>query len=131
MRHRQHIHRSRQFGGRSCRLGPQIGLPWVAMPEVYGRESRRWIPAHEGVEYTDLHRHEPGGGAALFRLQPGARIPMHDHPRGEHTYVIEGTLEFGDVRVSAGDALWTEPGESHEVRAITHAMFVGVSPPRV
>jgi quercetin dioxygenase-like cupin family protein len=48
----------------------------------------------------------------------------------EHTYVIEGELQMGDVRVRAGDALWSEPGETHVVHAITDALFLGVAPPR-
>jgi quercetin dioxygenase-like cupin family protein len=96
---------------------------------IWRRDAQQWMPTYPGVECMDLHRHPSGGGAALFRMVAGAIIPEHDHPRGEHTYVIAGELEMGEHRVGAGDALWTAPGERHRVRAITDAMFMGVAPP--
>ena len=60
---------------------------------------------HPGVLRCPLHRYGTGGGAALFRLEPGAEIPEHDHPSGEHGYVTTGTGVFGDRTLSAGDGL--------------------------
>jgi quercetin dioxygenase-like cupin family protein len=100
------------------------------MARVWRRDARAWDPLYPGVTTMDLHRHADGGGAALFRMQAGAEIPLHDHVLGEHTYVIEGELEFGTTRVSAGDILWTEPGETHVVRALSDALFLGVAPPQ-
>jgi quercetin dioxygenase-like cupin family protein len=100
------------------------------MTNVWRSAERVWQPLYPGVEASDLHRHAEGGGAALFRMRAGATIPLHDHVVGEHTYVIEGELEFGDTRMRTGDALWTEPGETHVVRALTDAMFLGIAPPK-
>jgi quercetin dioxygenase-like cupin family protein len=97
---------------------------------VWKREQRVWTAMGPGVAFMDLHRHVEGGGAALFRLEAGATIALHDHPRGEHTFVIEGELMMGEQRVRAGDALWTEPGERHVVQAITDAIFLGIAPPK-
>ncbi len=100
------------------------------MATVWKHDERVWTPMGPGVAYMDLHRHAEGGGAAMFRMRAGATIPLHDHVRGEHTYVIEGELQLGQLRVSAGDALWTEPGETHVVVAITDAIFIGIAPPK-
>lgn len=100
------------------------------MATVWKHDERVWTPMGPGVAYMDLHRHAEGGGAAMFRMRAGATIPLHDHVRGEHTYVIEGELQMGQLRVSAGDALWTEPGETHVVVAITDAIFIGIAPPK-
>jgi quercetin dioxygenase-like cupin family protein len=100
------------------------------MATVWRRDERGWEAMGPGVEHMELHRHAEGGGAALFRMVAGAVMLEHDHLRGEHTYVIEGELEMGGVVVRAGDALWTEPGERHQVRAITDALFLGVAPPK-
>jgi quercetin dioxygenase-like cupin family protein len=100
------------------------------MATIWRHDEREWEPLYPGVTTMSLHRHDDGGGAALFRMQAGAQVPLHDHSVGEHTYVIEGDLEFGAHRLRAGDALWTEPGESHTVRAITDALFLGVAPPK-
>lgn len=100
------------------------------MATVWKHDERVWTPMGPGVAYMDLHRHAEGSGAAMFRMRAGATIPLHDHVRGEHTYVIEGELQMGQLRVSAGDALWTEPGETHVVVAITDAIFIGIAPPK-
>ena len=67
-------------------------------------------------------------GAALFRMRAGAVIEQHDHPAGEHTYIIEGEAMFGPLHVRAGDALYTRPGESHRVEALTDVVFIGMAP---
>jgi quercetin dioxygenase-like cupin family protein len=77
-----------------------------------------------------LHRHEHGGGAALFRIDAGGVMPEHDHIVGEHVYVVAGSVQFADIVLEAGDAMWVEPGERHEVRALTDAVFLAVSPPK-
>jgi quercetin dioxygenase-like cupin family protein len=77
-----------------------------------------------------LHRHTNGGGAALFRLEAGAAIPEHDHVAGEHVYIITGSLRFGRLFLAEGDALWVDPGEHHDVEALTDSVFLAVSPPK-
>jgi quercetin dioxygenase-like cupin family protein len=100
------------------------------MATVWRHDARVWEPIYPGVTTMRLHRHGDGGGAALFRLEAGAEIPLHGHDVGEHTYVIEGDLWMGSERLAAGDAVWTEPGETHVVRAISDALFLGVAPPK-
>jgi quercetin dioxygenase-like cupin family protein len=85
---------------------------------------------HPGVFASELHRYGPGGGAALFRLEAGARMPEHTHPSGEHGYVIEGTGVFGDQTLSAGDAFWMDVDDRHHIHAITELVFLAASLPR-
>ena len=40
------------------------------------------------VLYTD----DTGITTALFKLEPGAVVPLHEHTALEQTYVIEGSL---------------------------------------
>lgn len=97
---------------------------------MFAKSSQRFVPSGwPGVEVCNLVDHAKGGGSALFRMQAGSRIRWHEHPRGEHTYVVSGRARFGDRELEAGDVLWTEPGEAHEVCAITDAVFLGVAPP--
>jgi quercetin dioxygenase-like cupin family protein len=99
------------------------------MPMVWTADVRMWEPtAWAGVEVCHMLV-GPAGSSGLFRLRAGAVIPMHDHPRGEHTVIVEGELRFGDLNVRQGDILWTRPGEAHEVRALTAAIFFGYAPP--
>jgi anti-sigma factor ChrR (cupin superfamily) len=39
----------------------------------------------------------------LIRMSPGAIYEEHDHEIEEETFVIEGDLAFGDLKLGAGD----------------------------
>lgn len=98
------------------------------MAQHFPAAARRWVPSQwPGVERTDVGDHD-FSGASLFRMEAGAIISLHEHPHGEHTYIIEGEAMFGDLHVRAGDALYTLPGEVHEVRALTRVVFLGAAP---
>ena len=89
---------------------------------------RLWVPSQwPGVERCDVGDHD-FSGASFFRMEAGTVIPLHEHPHGEHTYIIEGEAMFGDVHVRPGDALHTLPGETHRVRALTRLVFIGMAP---
>jgi quercetin dioxygenase-like cupin family protein len=92
--------------------------------------SRTWKEIGTGVYISELHRYPTGGGAAIFKLEPGAIVPEHNHPTGEHGYVIEGTGMFGSNRLEAGDAFWIDVNETHEIRAESRLMFFATSLPR-
>ena len=100
------------------------------MPSYYPLDSRAWKPLTEGVRVAELHRYARGGGAALFELEAGAILPEHDHPTGEHGYVIEGAGIFGDRALSAGDAFWMQEGDTHAIRATSKLVFFATSLPR-
>ncbi len=98
------------------------------MAELYASQVRRWLPSQwPGVEASATGDHVHSG-ASLFRMQAGAVIAWHVHPQGEHTYMVQGEAMFGDMHVRAGDVVYTAPGEGHEVRALTNAVFLGVAP---
>jgi mannose-6-phosphate isomerase-like protein (cupin superfamily) len=48
---------------------------------------------------------DPGTGnvTSLIRMRAGASYPAHHHAVDEHTFVLEGDVEFGDHRLYAGD----------------------------
>lgn len=50
----------------------------------------------------------------LMRLQPGARIPDHEHVLIEQTYVLEGSLVCGEGACCAGDYVWRPASSRHE-----------------
>lgn len=100
------------------------------MAKYFEVKDRPWKEIYSGVFVSDLYRYPTGGGAALFRLDAGANIPVHDHPTGEHGYLITGTGLFADRTLSAGDAFWMDCGESHDIHAITELVFFATSLPR-
>ncbi|MBS0506632.1 MAG: cupin domain-containing protein [Proteobacteria bacterium] len=58
------------------------------------REEGLWQPFLDGVAIKVLH--EQGDMLSyLLRLQPGASLPPHRHPRDEECIVLEGRLRLG------------------------------------
>jgi mannose-6-phosphate isomerase-like protein (cupin superfamily) len=49
----------------------------------------------------------------LLRLEPGARIPPHDHPQTEECVVLSGEAQIGDLTVHAGDYHVAQAGHPH------------------
>lgn len=50
----------------------------------------------------------------LADLQPGGRIPTHDHTGSEQVYVLSGDLITEGRTLGPGDFLHAEPGTHHE-----------------
>jgi len=80
-------------------------LPWQPM---------RW----PGVEMKILLEDKATGLlTALVRMQPGARLPLHEHTDIEQTYVLEGSLADDEGEVLAGDYVWRPKGNRHTAHA--------------
>ena len=99
------------------------------MADYFENDTRTWTETRPGVHFCPLHRYSTGGGAALFRMEAGSALLEHDHPTGEHGYVIRGAGYFGDRLLSEGDAFWMHPGDRHAVRAKTELLFFATSLP--
>jgi anti-sigma factor ChrR (cupin superfamily) len=59
---------------------------------------------------------DPASGllSMLMRLQPGAKIPDHEHVLIEQTYVLEGALVCGEGVCKVGEYVWRPAGSRHE-----------------
>lgn len=67
---------------------------------------------NDGVEMLPLH--EFGDERVmLFRLAPGAAVPLHDHPGGEELLVLDGELADEHGRYPQGSWLRSPPGKRH------------------
>ena len=85
-----------------------------------------WKPTQcEGVEMKILLE-DPATGlmTALFRWQPGARLPLHEHVEIEQTYVLEGSIL--DDEGTAGNYVWRPAGNRHEAVAPDGALVLGM-----
>ena len=80
-----------------------------------------------GIEHKVLYS-DPDTGMAtlLFRLAPGAVVPLHEHTGVELTYVLEGSLEDEEGVCTAGNFVWRPQGNTHEARAPNGALLLGV-----
>jgi quercetin dioxygenase-like cupin family protein len=77
-------------------------MPWVSQPGIEGSEIKllRTIP-------------ETGGMVFLLRIQAGVKGPMHKHFASAEYYVLQGSVTFGDERLSAGSYAYELGGFRH------------------
>ena len=89
-------------------------LPWCDTP-------------YPGVSIKVLLEDEASGlMTALFRWEPGAVLPLHEHTAIEQTYVLDGAFEDADGEVKAGDFVWRPAGSRHEPRSPGGALMLGI-----
>ena len=69
--------------------------------------SEMWLYAEDGYPET----------VRLSRLAPGAAVPEHDHPGGEEIFVLDGGLEDGNCRLTAGGWVRYPVGSRHRPRS--------------
>ena len=76
---------------------------------------------------------DPKSGLAtmLFKMEPGAEIPDHEHVLIEQTYILEGSLvdkEGPDagIEVTAGEFVWRDAGSRHTAWSPKGGTFVAI-----
>ncbi len=79
-------------------------------------EGLTWRPVREGVTLAPLNMVH-GAGSFLMRFEAGSRSPAHDHPGGEEIFVVSGSGRLNDLEFTAGDFIYTPPGEGHTLHA--------------
>ncbi len=86
--------------------------------------SLEWIPAgYEGSERAVLRMSPEEGRIQLVRLKKGAHAKRHRHQAPEDVYVISGKVVIGGHTLSAGDYLFTDKGEEHDLIALEDTVF--------
>jgi anti-sigma factor ChrR (cupin superfamily) len=85
-----------------------------------------WEPTRfPGIRIKVLYADDSGITTALFKLDPGAVVPLHEHTALEQTYVLEGTLEDHEGVCGPGQFVWRPAGNCHEARAPNGAVILG------
>ena len=71
---------------------------------------------------------DPASGMStiLFRLDPGAEVPLHEHTALEQTYVLEGRFVDEEGECGPGQFVWRPPGSTHVARAPEGAVILSV-----
>jgi anti-sigma factor ChrR (cupin superfamily) len=70
-----------------------------------------------GIQIKVLYSDDEGMTTALFKLAPGAVVPLHEHTALEQTYVLEGSLEDHEGVCGPGQFCWRPAGNQHEAVA--------------
>ena len=83
---------------------------------------REWQPTdYPGIERSLFRNNDTGGRSSVVRLAQGARFPRHAHQGTEEVVVLSGVVRIGGIELAAGDYLFTDPGEEHDVVAVRDA----------
>ncbi len=71
---------------------------------------------------------DPASGllTALLRMDPGAKLPDHEHVLIEQTFVLEGALVCGEGVCSAGNFVWRPAGSRHEAGTPNGGLMLAV-----
>jgi len=78
-----------------------------------------------GIKIKVLYTDDSGITTALFKLDPGAVVPLHEHTALEQTWVIEGTIEDHEGVCGPGQFVWRPAGNQHEAVAPNGAVILG------
>lgn len=57
---------------------------------------------------------DTGFVTGLFRFEPGAKLPYHEHVAIEQTWVLEGSLADDEGEATAGNFVWRPAGNRHD-----------------
>jgi ChrR Cupin-like domain len=84
----------------------RIDAEGVQLPGTRTRraEGAAWIEIGPGLVARVLHVDRANNRQSLLiRMSPGAIYKAHVHDTDEETFVVEGDLSFGDLKLGAGD----------------------------
>lgn len=88
------------------------------------KQNREWKATdYPGIERSLFRTNDEGGRSSVVRLIAGARFPRHAHRGTEEVVVLSGMVLIGGVELNQGDYLFTQPGEEHDVVALSDAVI--------
>jgi anti-sigma factor ChrR (cupin superfamily) len=93
-------------------------------------ERLAWGPFRPGVRAHWIYE-GAAGACALLWYEPGAGVPLHEHPGWEHITVLSGAQEDDRGRYEAGSFVVNGPGTRHAVRCPQGALVLVVWSQRV
>jgi anti-sigma factor ChrR (cupin superfamily) len=99
---------------------PERGAHYIDAPNMPWEKTK-----FPGIQIKVLYTDGDGVTTALFKLEPGAVVPLHEHTALEQTYVIEGSLEDHEGKCGPGQFVWRPAGNQHEAVAPNGAILLG------
>lgn len=86
-----------------------------------------WQPTQfPGIEMKILYSDDEGRSTILFKMAPGAVVPLHEHTALEQTYMLEGSLEDAEGACHVGDFVWRPGGNIHVAHSPNGATFLSM-----
>ena len=109
--------------GRQRAAQPTIGGSVYLKPQEIAWEPTQFAGISIKVLYEDKAK---GEMTCLLRWEPGATLPMHQHPEIEQTYVVEGSFYDHDGICRAGEFVWRRVGSFHETHSDEGAIILAI-----
>ena len=100
---------------------PELATRYLDVPNMEWKATE-----FSGIQIKVLYSDDQGMTTALFKLQPGAVVPLHEHTAIEQTYILEGTLEDHEGVCGPGQFCWRPAGNVHEAVAPDGAVILGM-----
>jgi anti-sigma factor ChrR (cupin superfamily) len=103
--------------------------PVVNPPELQSHyvaaTAMAWQPTEfDGIEMKVLYADDEGRSTILFKMAPGAVVPLHEHTALEQSYMLEGSLEDAEGSCGPGDFVWRPGGNVHVAHAPNGALVL-------
>ena len=98
---------------------PELASHYLDVPNMPWEDTQ-----FAGIKIKILYSDPHGITTALFKLDPGAIVPLHEHTALEQTFVIEGTLEDHEGACGPGQFVWRAAGNTHEAIAPNGAVVL-------
>ena len=111
-----------------CAYGVLAPAATIALGDTdsIARDALQWQPTDfPGVTIKVLWR-DGEAFTALFRMEPGARLPLHRHLGFEQTYVLQGSLVDDEGVCTAGNFVWRYPGSVHSAHSPDGCLSIGI-----
>ncbi len=107
--------------GNHAGLGP-LASRFVKPQEMPWEETK-----FPGVVVKTLMIDKAGGLlTVLLKMEPGAKLPDHEHVMIEQTYVIEGRLVDGEGICGPGEFVWRPAGSRHEAGTPEGGLMIAI-----
>ena len=108
---------------RRPKVEPTIGGSTYVKPEAIAWEATQF----PGIAIKVLYEDKPKGEmTCMLKWEPGATIPMHQHPEIEQSYVISGSFYDHDGICRAGEFVWRRVGSFHETHSDEGCVILAV-----
>lgn len=108
-------------------------LPEDLLSRVVHPKDMDWQKSRFSGCYTKplLINKKSGLATLLFKMDPGAELPDHEHVLIEQTYVLEGSLADKEgpdagIEVKAGEFVWRPAGSRHSAWSPNGGTFLAI-----
>lgn len=105
-----------------------LNLPADLKSHYIDPSKMEWAPSKFPGIKTKVLYSDPDSGMStiLFKMEPGAIVPLHEHTAIEQTYIIEGSLVDQEGEALPGQFVWRPGGHVHQAYSPNGAILLSI-----